>query len=150
MKLVLWLVISFLPGLFGGRFQPGAWYETLPKAPWTPPKWAFPVVWTSLYVLIGISSWLVFRNGLRDQAGRLSIFVVQLVLNALWSWIFFGRHQIGWALAELAVLWIAAAIMTVSFAQISTLAGELLIPYLVWLTVAFSLNGYIWLKTRAR
>lgn len=143
--LILWIAISFIPGIFGGRFKPGTWYATLPRPPWTPPNLAFPIVWTILYILIGIASSLVFRHGLADRHTEFALFLIQLILNGLWSWIFFGIHKIGWALVDLILLWCVALIMLKSFWDVSPLAGGLLIPYQLWLTIAISLNGYIYL-----
>lgn len=144
MKLLFWLLISILPGLFARQFRPGEWYASLPKAPWSPPNVAFPIVWTILYVLMGVSSWLVFRERGWEKRTAMTLFFVQLVLNGLWSWIFFGQHKIGPALVELGVLWGFVIVMLVVFWRISALAGTLLIPYQIWLTIAFSLNAYIW------
>ncbi len=147
MKLVFWIAVSFLPGLIGGRFKPGAWYETLPKAPWTPPNIAFPIVWSLLYALMGVAAWLVFRDGVTDKRAALALFLTQLLLNGLWSWIFFGEHRIGLALLDLSVLWLLVLAMVLVFRATSPTAGMLLLPYLAWLTVAISLNGWIWWKS---
>lgn len=146
MKLALWLLVSFLPALFSRPFKPGDWYAALPKAPWTPPNLAFPIVWTILYALMGVSAWLAFRDGFGGRRVALILFFVQLVLNGLWSWIFFGKHLVGWAFLDLAVLWGVVLATFVSFRAHSALSGALLVPYILWLTVALSLNGYIWLK----
>ncbi len=146
MKLLFWLLVSFAPGLLGSRFKPGSWYRSLPKPPWTPPDIAFPIVWTTLYFLIGIAAWRAFRDGISDHRGALALFLAQLVLNGLWSWIFFGRHQVGWALAELSLLFVLVLATVSAFWKISALAGGLLLPYLLWLAVALSLNGFIWVK----
>jgi translocator protein len=144
MKLLFWLALSFLPALIGRQFQPGNWYENLVRAPWTPPNLTFPIVWTCLYALMGVSAWLVFRDGFADRRWALALFLFQLVLNGLWSWLFFGQHWVGLALVELIVLWFVVLATLFAFWSFSLLAGGLMIPYLLWLTIAISLNGYIW------
>ncbi len=119
-SLLFWIAICFLPGIFGGRFKPGSWYESLTKAPWTPPPIAFPIVWTCLYAAMGVSAWLVFREGTAGRRGMLVLFLAQLILNGLWSWIFFGRHEIAWALADLLALWVVVASLVFLFWKIST------------------------------
>ncbi len=144
MKLAFWLVLSFLPGLFGRAFKPGAWYEALPKAPWTPPNIVFPIVWNSLYVCMGVAAWLVFKDGAAPKRGALALFIAQLVLNAVWSWLFFGRHWVGAALVELVILWMLVLATLIAFHGYSTFASLLIAPYLLWLSIAVSLNAYIW------
>jgi tryptophan-rich sensory protein len=150
MKLALWLIISFLPGLFGRVFKPGAWYETLPKAPWTPPNIAFPIVWSTLYACMGVAAWLVFKDGFAQKRGALTLFIAQLILNALWSWLFFGRHWVGGALIELAVLTVLVFATLIEFRGHTTFSALLMTPYFLWLLVALSLNGYIWWQIHSR
>lgn len=145
-SLLFWIALSFIPGLFGGRLKPGEWYQSLPRPPWTPPNLAFPTVWTLLYAAMGTAAWLVFRGGVGEHRRALILFIVQLVLNGLWSWIFFGRHQIGWALVNLIALWVAVAVLAVTFWKISPVAGGLMAVYLAWLSIAISLNGYIYAR----
>ena len=148
LSLLLWVLLSFSPGLFGRLYKPGAWYAALPKPPWTPPNVAFPIVWTFLYFTIGVAAWMVFRNGFADRRAALASFLVHLALNGLWSWIFFGQHQIAWALAEIAVLWLVSLAMMVSFWKTAPLAGALLAPYLVWLSIALALNASIYIRSK--
>jgi tryptophan-rich sensory protein len=122
------------------------WYAGLVKPPWTPPNSVFGPVWTLLYTLMGIAAWLVWRRG--GSAGAnvtvpLGWFVVQLVLNALWSWLFFGWHRAGLAFLEVLLLWVAILATILSFRRVSALAASLLIPYLLWVTYASALNGAI-------
>ncbi len=139
--LAVCLVICFLPGVIGSRFRPGPWYEALAKPAWTPPGWAFPVAWTALYALMGIALWTAWRAG----AGRLAlgVFAAQLVLNAAWSWLFFGLHRPGLALVEIVVLWLLILASTVLFWRLRPLAGGLLVPYLAWVGFATALNAAI-------
>ena len=144
--LLICSLASFSAGWFGSQFKPGVWYQTLQKPSWTPPSIAFPIAWTILYTLMGVASWLVWKKRENNSAVSVALFffAVQLVLNALWSWIFFGRHQLGWALLEMGALWLMIAATAYSFWRISATAGFLLVPYLFWVSFAFILNLAIW------
>jgi benzodiazapine receptor len=121
------------------------WYKTLAKPEWNPPDWIFGPVWTTLYILMAIAAWLVWKPaGVKAAQMPLSLFGLQLVLNVVWSWIFFGLHQPGWAFAEIAVLWLAIMATTVAFFRRSKIAGWLLTPYLAWVSFASVLNFAIW------
>jgi len=128
------------------------WYRGLRKPGWTPPERLFGPVWTVLYVLMGISAWLVWRRGLdrRDVRTALGLFAGQLTLNALWSQIFFGMRAPGLALAEILLLWDVLVATVVQFFRIRPAAGLLLLPYLVWTTFATSLNAGVWWLNRGR
>jgi len=119
------------------------WYAGLSKPWWTPPNWVFPVVWNTLYVLMGVSLWLLWRNS--NGQGRLAIglFFIQLALNAAWSPVFFGMHQIGWGLAIIVGLALAIAATIAVAWDISRSASWLLVPYLAWVVYAASLNSAI-------
>lgn len=141
------LVLGLGTGV-GLLFGPDAWFGGLLKPTWNPPGWLFGPVWTLLYILMGVSVWLlrsqpdVPRVALM-QAMRL--FWGQLLLNLLWTPIFFGLHQPGWAFAEICVLWVAALATAIAFGKIRAISGYLLIPYLLWVSFALILNGTIWL-----
>ncbi|MCB1884186.1 MAG: tryptophan-rich sensory protein [Geminicoccaceae bacterium] len=151
---LLALVVSLVLVLVVGTIAAGAnagnvagWYHALAKPAWTPPDSWFPVVWTVLYVLMGVAAWLVWRDfEVPGRAGALALYLVQLALNALWSFVFFDWHLIGWGLFEIAVLWLFVLATTFAFWQINRLAGVLLLPYLVWTTYAAALNLAIWLQ----
>ena len=129
--------------VFGG--EPGQWYQNLQKPSFTPPDWLFGPVWTALYVCMGLAAWLVWRKRLTSHVGvALSLFVLQLLLNAVWPPIFFGCRNPGLAFGEIVALWIAIVATVSSFSRISAPAGWLLAPYLVWVTFAAVLNGFIW------
>lgn len=141
-----WLALCLATELFAGQFRPGEWYAALEKPGWTPPDWVFPVVWTTLYLLMGVAAWQVWwRSGWRVARATLTLFLTQLVLNGLWSWLFFGLHRPGWALLDLALLWLVLLATTVAFWRQSRLAGALLIPYLLWVSYAATLNVGVWL-----
>ena len=121
------------------------WYKTLAKPTWNPPASVFGPVWTTLYVLMALAAWLVWKPaGFQAAAMPLTLFGVQLVLNVAWSWIFFGMHQPGWAFVEIVILWLAIAATTWAFFRRSQLAGWLLVPYLAWVSFAAVLNFTIW------
>jgi tryptophan-rich sensory protein len=143
--LAAWLAVSLAAGLIGSRYLPGAWYASLAKPALTPPSAVFAPVWTTLYVLMGISAWLVWRRaGLRGAAAGLSLFLAQLVLNALWSYLFFGLHRPDVALVEILILWIVIVVVVLAFWRTVRLAGALLVPYLLWVGFASYLNFELW------
>jgi tryptophan-rich sensory protein len=141
--LALFLVLAFAAAAFGGLFPPGSWYEALTKPAWTPPNWLFGPVWTVLYVLVAVSGWLLWKTGVAAR-GALRLWGVQLLLNALWSWIFFGLRAPGAALIEIGALLITiAATIALAYRPCRT-AAFLLTPYLVWVAFASTLNAAIW------
>lgn len=143
--LLVWLTASFAAGGIGSQFMPGAWYEALVKPSWTPPNWVFGPVWTLLYILMGVAAWLVWkRDGFKEARAALSLFLVQLALNALWSYLFFGIHRIDLALFEIVVLWILILVVTSLFLTRERLAGLLMLPYLSWVGFATFLNFALW------
>jgi translocator protein len=143
--LAAWLAVSFAAGGIGSRFMPGAWYAALSKPAWTPPSAVFAPVWTALYLLMGVAAWLVWRRaGFGGARAALVLFIVQLVLNALWSYLFFGLHRIDLAGYEIVSLWIVILIVAVSFWRVDWRAGVLLAPYLVWVAYAAGLNFALW------
>lgn len=146
--LVLFILICLGAGGLGAIVttpEINGWYRTIIKPEWNPPDWVFGPVWTTLFVLMGISAWLVWKPaGFRDAATPLALFAVQLTFNVAWSWIFFGLHQIGWAVIEILILWAAILATTVAFFRRSKPAGWLLVPYLGWVSFASILNFTIW------
>jgi tryptophan-rich sensory protein len=117
------------------------WYAALPKPSWNPPNWIFGPVWSTLYLLMGIAAWLVWRqSGLKGAAGALALFAVQLALNTLWSFLFFGGHRPDLAAVDIVLLGLAIVATMVAFSRHSRLAAVLLVPYLAWVTFAAVLN----------
>ncbi len=121
-----------------------SWYPTVAKPPWTPPSWLFGPVWTVLYVLMAVAGWLVWRTRVPARRGALVLFGVQLALNGLWSWLFFGWHRIGLGLLDIALLWLAIVATIRAFARVRTAAAWLMLPYLAWVSFAMALNLAIW------
>lgn len=145
LMLILFILVAFAAAFVGSQFAPGEWYEGLAKPSWNPPSWVFAPVWSVLYLLIGVSGWLVWREaGFRDATPAFVAFFVQLVLNAAWSWLFFGLHRPGLALVEILVLWAAILVTAILFGRVSPLAGWLLAPYLAWVGFAAILNWKLW------
>lgn len=145
---VAWLALCFAAASFGGLFPPGEWYAGLERPFFAPPDWLFAPVWTLLYLLMGVAAWRVWRRAGWDGARlALSVFVLQLALNALWSALFFGLQSPGLALIEIGVLWLAIVATIALFARIEWAAAVLLLPYLLWVSFAMVLNaGFWWLN----
>lgn len=134
----------------GGQWGAGPWYDMLSKPSWTPPKWLFPVAWTALYLMIAIAGWLIWQTPHESQALVLAIWGIQLLLNALWSYIFFGRKEIGLALAELSALWFSIAAFIAFAMPVNATAALLFAPYLIWVSYAGALNASIWRRNPVR
>ena len=136
------IVVTFCAPLFGAAAMPGAWYAALNKPAWNPPAWIFGPAWTLLYTLMAVAAWLVWkRDGWRRP---LLLYSVQLVLNAAWTPIFFGAHELGWAMVEMVALWTSILLTMLHFHHISKPAGWLFAPYLAWVTFAATLNFALW------
>lgn len=143
LALLVFLALVAGAAAVGAQFQPGAWYAALAKPDWTPPNWLFAPVWTALYVAIATSGWLVWRRTPRVGA-PLALWAAQLVLNAAWSWLFFGLHRPGLAVADIVVLLAAIAGFIVASRRVSPAAAALFVPYLLWVAFATALNVAIW------
>jgi len=148
LALMGWVALSLVAGSAGSVVSgPDAWYQALDKPSWTPASWLFGPVWTTLYILMGVAVWLVWRQPeTRFRNGAIALYLIQLALNAVWSFIFFGWHWIGLAFADILILWLAIAATIGVFARIRRLAGMLMLPYLAWVSYAAALNGAIWLR----
>jgi len=134
--------LSLAAGLAGSRWMPGVWYAELAKPAWNPPNWIFGPVWTLLYILMGLAAWMVWqRAGWKTGRAALGLFFLQLILNSLWSYLFFGAHLMGWALVEIVVLWLTILATAILFARHSATAAFLLVPYLLWVAFATLLNA---------
>ena len=149
-RLVVSIVVCQLAGGIGAIFTTPAiptWYASLAKPAFQPPNWLFFPVWTTLYTLMGIAAFLVWRRGLGERRVRvaLGVFVIQLVLNTAWSIIFFGLYSLFGAVIAIVFLWIAILINIVTFWRISKAAGALLIPYILWVSFAGILNISVWM-----
>jgi tryptophan-rich sensory protein len=123
----------------------GNWYQTLAKPFFNPPDWIFAPVWTSLFIMMAIAGWRVWRKaGQRHQSKVFMLYAVQLGLNLGWSALFFGLQQIGWALTEIIVLLLVLVANTIVFWRIDKAAGILFVPYVLWVSFATLLTASLW------
>lgn len=143
---IVFFLLTASAATLGAIFTPGAWYAALTKPALTPPDWVFPVVWTVLYAMIAVAGWLLWRHRHGDPSGRAAVgfWGLQLALNAAWSWIFFGLHLTGVALAEIVILFGAILFVILLARKTSRAASLLMTPYLVWVGFAMWLNFGIW------
>jgi len=149
-KLVISLVACQCAGLIGSIFTTPAiptWYAALDKPAFTPPNWLFAPAWVTLYLLMGIAAFLVWRKGLSKEGVKSAvvIFLVQLVINALWSVVFFGLKSPIAGVVVIVVLWATILFTILKFFRLSVAAGSLLIPYILWVSFATALNVAIWM-----
>lgn len=149
-KLIVAIAVSELAGIVGSVFTFSAiptWYATLVKPTLNPPSWIFGPVWTTLYALMGIAAFLVWKKGWdrKDVRKALAVFGLQLILNASWSIVFFGLHSPLWALVNIALMWLAIIWTMTLFYKISKPAMWLLVPYILWVSFAAYLNYSIWI-----
>lgn len=146
--LVVFLAVCYLVAAIGSLFTTPAipgWYATLPRPSWTPPSWVFGPVWTLLYTLMAIAAWLVWRRrNVTAVTVPITLFAVQLGLNLAWTLIFFGRRQVGLGLFDIVLLWVAILATIIAFWRVSRAAAGLMIPYLLWVSYAATLNYGIW------
>lgn len=125
------------------------WYAALEKPPGNPPSWVFGPVWTTLYVMMGVAAWLVWRRPPGEARSlALRMFAVQLLLNTLWSFLFFGLESPGAAFLEIVCLWVAIVATAALFRHVSPVAGWLLVPYGAWVAFASYLNLALWRLNR--
>ncbi|HGE72528.1 TPA: tryptophan-rich sensory protein [Candidatus Poribacteria bacterium] len=148
-KLAISIGVCLAAGFIGSIFTNASiptWYMTLEKPSFNPPNWLFGPVWTALYILMGIAAFLVWRAGLGEPKARtaLIIFIIQLILNVLWSVAFFGFRSPIAGLVVIVILWVAILLTILSFVKVSIIAGILLIPYILWVSFASILNAAIY------
>ena len=145
LKLFLFFILVALVASFGAYFKPGDWYLKLVKPTLIPPNWVFGPVWTVIYITIAISGWLIFSS--QNLSLKLT-WILQLILNGIWSWIFFGLYRIDLALLDILALVTCVLIMTIiSFKNLKPVFW-LSIPYLIWVSYATFLNASIWFYNR--
>ena len=150
--LLFWIVVCFAAAGIGSAAtvsQLDVWYASLNKPSWNPPNWIFGPVWTTLFAMMAVAVWLVWRSTGFGR-GRLSLtwFGVQLMLNVGWSVLFFGCQRPGFAAIEIILLWLSIAITISLFHRHSRLAAALMVPYLCWVSFASVLNLVIWWLNR--
>ena len=146
--LAAFVVICFAAAGIGGiatSMSVDTWYASLEKPSWTPPAWLFGPVWSVLYLTMAVAAWLIWRRRKASPVRLpLTLFFLQLTLNAGWSWLFFGLRQPGPAFAELALLWLVIVATMLVFSKTVKLSGWLMAPYLLWTSFAAALNLAIW------
>lgn len=139
--------VAALSGVLFTETGEGSWYRQISKPAWNPPGWVFGPVWTLLYILMGVAFYLVWKSTRPEPLKRraMTVWLVQLGLNFLWTVIFFGAQQPGWAFLEIILLWTSILLTIFMFGSISKTAAWLLVPYIAWVSFATLLNGTIWL-----
>lgn len=145
--LVGWLAATFIAGALGAvaSVRAADFYAHLTQPSWAPPAWLFGPVWTVLYILMAVGAWLVWRErGLAGARVGLSLFVIQLIANAAWTWLFFHWHLGALSMAEIVVLWFLIAATISTFWPIHRVAAALLVPYLAWVSLATALTWSLW------
>jgi len=146
--LVLFIVVCLGVGFLGSKYTSQSisdWYSQIKKPVWTPPNWLFAPVWTFLYISMAVAAWLVWRNlGVTGSYASMILFVLQLALNALWSYLFFGLRMPGLAFLDIVALFVAIVLTAMLFWRYVALAGVLMLPYIVWVGYASTLNWAIW------
>lgn len=145
---VITILICQMAGIIGSVFTMPSiptWYASLNKPWFSPPNWLFGPVWITLFTLMGISLYLIWNKGLKNVKIPLTIFGVQLILNTIWSFLFFGLKSPFIAFIEIIILWISIALTIISFYRVSKKAGLILLPYIIWVSIATALNYYIWI-----
>ncbi|MBE6922666.1 MAG: tryptophan-rich sensory protein [Ruminococcaceae bacterium] len=151
-QIVFWILLSEAVGLLSGllsREGTALYAELLQKPPLSPPGWVFPVVWTVLYGLMGLSAAKIYAAPPTQARSRgLNLFIAQLIVNFFWSPIFFNAQAYGFALAWLLLLWVLVVLMTLQFRKVDRTAALLQIPYILWLTFAAYLNYGVWQLNR--
>jgi tryptophan-rich sensory protein len=145
LTLAVFIVLCLSAGMIGSRFPPDQWYRGLEKPSWNPPDYLFAPVWTILYILMGIAAGLVWVD---LEAGKrllpMAVFASQLMLNAIWSYLFFGIHRPDLAFIDIVAMWIMICFTIWLFRKVRRSAGALLIPYLLWVGFASVLNFQLW------
>lgn len=145
--LIGWLFLSFVAAAIGAAasIRATTFYGHLTQPSWAPPAAVFGPVWSVLYALMGIAAWLAWREGgWGRRRWMLALFVIQLAVNSLWSWLFFGWHRGALAFADIVLLWVLIVATLAAFWRVRPLAGALLTPYLCWVSFAAALNFAVW------
>ena len=152
-KLVVIILLCLATGYLGSLFTRQSipnWYADLQKPSFNPPDWIFAPVWTILYLMMAVSAFIILSKDLNNSKVKIAfiVFLIQLLLNGLWTPIFFGAHLIFVALIEIIILWLSIILTIVLFWKVSIPAALLLLPYILWVTFAAVLNAAIWLLNR--
>jgi translocator protein len=147
MKLIIAILIPLCLGALAGYATTQnipTWYAFLSKPNFTPPNYLFGPVWTSLYIMMGIASYLIWKSNNLLKKRALILYIVQLTLNFSWSFVFFYFHQLGGAMIVIVLMWLFILFTIISFFKINKISAYLLIPYLLWVSYASALNYAVW------
>ena len=144
LSLAVFLALVVLASWLGAQFPSGEYYALINKPTWAPPAWLFAPVWAVLYALMALAMWRVWESGQQARTGALAWWLIQLVFNVAWTWLFFGLTRTGWAMAELGILIGLVILCMRAFWPVSRPATWLLLPYVLWLLFALALNFSIW------
>ncbi len=149
LRLLISIAIPQLVGAMGAYFtitETGSWFQTIEKPPWQPPNWLFGPSWTTLYLMMGVAFYLVWKSEatLHKKRPAMILWIAQLILNFGWTILFFNQHKIGWALIEIICLWLLILLNIFFFARINKWAAWLLVPYISWVSFAALLTYAIW------
>jgi tryptophan-rich sensory protein len=147
-----WLLLVIVTAALGGlaSANAGEFYAQLDRPSWAPPAWLFGPVWSVLYLMMGVAAWLIWKPaGFAGARLALLVFLLQLALNGLWSWLFFAWHLGLWSVVEIAVMWLLILVTIILFWRRHPLAGQLLIPYLAWVSFAGVLAYTLWQRNPA-
>jgi translocator protein len=152
-KLIIAIAIPLIIGAVGSYFtipEIKGWYTTIQKPSFNPPNGVFGPVWTTLYILLGIALFLVWKSTAATSIKQyaIALFIIQLLANFFWSILFFNQHQVGWALVDIVFLWVSILFTIIAFAKINTLSAWLLVPYISWVSFAMILNYSIWMLNK--
>ena len=151
-SLIAFIVLCFSAAAFGSVFTNKSlktWYQTIKKPTWNPPNKIFGSVWSALYLMMALAGWMVWeRLPQKGHSIPMALFFIQLVLNTVWSAVFFGLRNPGWAFLEVILLWVFIALTVISFWNVYWVAGVLFLPYLLWVSFAAILNLAIWRLNR--
>lgn len=152
-KFIIAVAIPLVVGSLSGFFTVTgveSWYQTINKPAWNPPNWLFGPVWTTLYVMMGVALFIIWKSDTSTELKKIAytLFAIQLVFNFFWSFIFFNQHLVGWALIEMVIMWVFILLTIFSFAQVDKIAAWLLVPYNSWVSFAIILNYTIWQLNR--
>jgi len=145
--LAAWLLVCFAVAALGATasIEAASFYAQLVRPSWAPPGWLFAPVWSALYLCMAVAAWLVWRaRGFDGARAALALFLVQLCANALWSWLFFAWRLGALAFVDVVVLWALISATLLAFWRVQRFAALLLIPYLLWVTLASALTYSVW------
>ena len=142
MSAIIIAIIVFATASSGAVFKPGDWYKSLNRPSWTPPNWAFPVVWSVLYIAIGVSGYLVWQA--QGVGLAMALWLLQLIFNAAWSWLFFGRQRMDLAFVDVCALFVTVVAYIAAAMMVSPTAAWLFVPYAIWVATAATLNRAVW------